>query len=151
MVERVVALAVLVASGAYLAYALRIPLGTMARPGAGFYPVAVGAFACGVALVVTAIAFRRAAAGGGGIETTETTDAGQGPVWPAAATLAGFTLLMPWLGYPLAALLFVAVLLRQQGAGWRGTLLAAVLSAEGSYYLFAILLGVTLPQGFWPH
>ena len=151
MVERVVALAVLSVSGAYLAYALRMPLGTMARPGAGFYPVAVGAFACGVALVVTAMAFRRAAAGGGVIEATEATDDGPRPVWPAAATLAGFTLFMPWLGYPLAALLFVAALLRQQGAGWRSTLLAAVLSAEGSYYLFAILLGVTLPQGLWPH
>lgn len=151
MVERVVALAVLSVSGAYLAYALRMPLGTMARPGAGFYPVAVGAFACGVALVVTAMVFRRAAAGGGVIETTEAADGGPRPVWPAAATLAGFTLLMPWLGYPLAALLFVAALLRQLGAGWRSTLLAAVLSAEGSYYLFAILLGVTLPQGFWPH
>ena len=154
MIERLVALAMLVASGTYLFYALRMPLGTAARPGAGFYPAAVGAFACGVALVVTALAFRRAAAGDGEIETTETTEATDGgprPVWPAAATLAGFTLLMPWLGYPLAALLFVAVLLRQLGAGWRSALLTAVLSAEGSYYLFAILLGVSLPQGFWPH
>ena len=29
--------------------------------------------------------------------------------------------------------------------------LEPLLSAEGSYYLFAGLLGVTLPQGFWPH
>jgi len=151
MIERLVALVLLVVSAAYLFYALRMPLGAMARPGAGFYPAAVGAFACGVALVVTAIAFRRAAAGVGGTETAETTDGAGRPVWPAVATLAGFTLLMPWLGYPLAALLFVAVLLRQLGAGWRSTLLTAVLSAEGSYYLFAILLGVTLPQGFWPH
>ena len=151
MIERLVALAPHVASAAYLFYALRMPLGTAARPGAGFYPAAVGAFACGVALVVTAIAFRRAAAGGREVETTETAHEGRGPVRLAVATLAGFTLLMPWIGYPLAALLFVAVLLHQLGAGWRGALLAAVLCAEGSYYLFAILLGVTLPQGFWPH
>jgi hypothetical protein len=31
------------------------------------------------------------------------------------------------------------------------TVLTALLSAEVSYYLFAILLGVTLPRGFWPH
>ena len=151
MIERIVALAMLVVSATYLFYSLRMPLGTVARPGAGFYPAAVGVFACGVALVVTAIAFRRAAVGGGEIETTETASADRGPVWLTVATLAGFTLLMPWIGYPLAALLFVAVLLRQLGAGWRGALLAAVLSAEGSYYLFAILLGVSLPQGFWPH
>jgi hypothetical protein len=151
MIERVIALVMLVASATYLTYAIRMPLGTAARPGAGFYPAAVGAFACGVALVVTAIAFRRAAAVDGDLETMESTPGGRGPVWIAVATLAGFTLLMPWIGYPLAALLFVAVLLRQLGAGWRSTLLTAVLSAEGSYYLFAILLGVTLPRGFWPH
>ena len=151
MIERLLALALLVASAAYLFYALRMPLGTAARPGAGFYPAAVGAFACGVALVLTAIAFRRAAVGGRAIETAEADRDGRGPVGPAVATLAGFTLVMPWIGYPLAALLFVAVLLRQLGAGWRGALLTAVLSAEGSYYLFAILLGVTLPRGFWPH
>ena len=151
MIERIVALTMLVVSAAYLFSALRMPLGAMARPGAGFYPAGVGAFACGVALVVTAIAFRRAAAGGGEIVATETAPEGRGPVWLAVVTLAGFTLLMPWIGYPLAALLFVGVLLRQLGAGWRSTLLTAVLSAEGSYYLFAILLGVTLPRGFWPH
>jgi putative tricarboxylic transport membrane protein len=151
MIERLVALATLVASAAYLFYALRMPLGAAARPGAGFYPAAVGAFACGVALVVTAIAFRRAATGGRAIETTETAHDGRGPVRLAVITLAGFTLLMPWIGYPLAALLFVAALLRQLGASWRSALLTAVLSAEGSYYLFAILLGVSLPKGFWPH
>jgi hypothetical protein len=151
MIERLVALALLVVSAAYLFSALRMPLGTGARPGAGFYPAAVGAFACGVALIVAAIAFRRAAAGGREIEATATSHDARGPVALAVATLAGFTLLMPWIGYPLAALLFVATLLRRLGAGWPATLLTAVLSAEGSYYLFAILLGVTLPRGFWPH
>lgn len=146
MIERIVALALLVTSATYLFYALRMPLGAAARPGPGFYPAAVGAFGCGVA-----IAFRRATVGGRALDTTETLPDAQRRVWLAVATLAGFTLLMPWIGYPLAALLFVAALLRQLGAGWGPALLAAVLSAEGSYYLFAILLGVILPPGFWPH
>jgi hypothetical protein len=148
MAERIVALAMLVASAVYLTQALRMPLGAAARPGPGFYPVGVGAFACVVGLVIVALAFRRSPAlkRGGDAEAVTTR-----PVWLAVATLAGFCGLLPWIGYPLAALLFVGTLLLQLGAGWKTALLAAVLSAEGSYYLFATLLGVLLPQGLWPH
>jgi len=148
--ERVVALALLVASGVYLTLAVGLPLGAAARPGAGFYPAIIGAFACVVALVNTALAVRarpRAVVA----EMSEPTTTERRHVWLAVATLGGFCLLMPWIGYPLAALLFVAALLRELGAAWPVTLLTAVLSAEGSYYLFAILLGVTLPRGLWPH
>ena len=144
------ALVMLLVSAIYLTQALRLPLGAAARPGPGFYPVGVGAFACVVALVVVALAFRRASAG------APDDDPLAGPAerrrvgW-AVFTLAAFCLVLPWIGYPLAALLFVGALLRELGAGWRMTALAAVLSAEGSYYLFANLLGVLLPRGLWPH
>jgi putative tricarboxylic transport membrane protein len=150
MTERVVALAMLIVSAIYLLQALRMPLGAAARPGAGFYPAAVGAFALAVALVVTALAFRRAKAVAVG-EAVEDVPEDRRRVWITVATLAGFCVLLPWIGYPLAALLLVATLLRQLGAGWLSVVLTAVLSAEGSYYLFAGLLGVTLPQGLWPH
>lgn len=148
MAERIVALAMLVASAVYLTQALRMPLGAAARPGPGFYPVGVGAFACVVGLVIVALAFRRSPALRHGEDAEAVTTR---PVWLAVATLAGFCGLLPWIGYPLAALLFVGTLLLQLGAGWKTALLAAVLSAEGSYYLFATLLGVLLPQGLWPH
>jgi hypothetical protein len=150
MTERLVALVMLVVSAIYLTQALRMPLGAVARPGPGFYPVAVGAFACVVALVITAIAFRRSARGEP-LETDAPTAAERRHVWLTVAILAGFCLLLPWIGYPLAALLFVSTLLLELGAGWRRALLAGLISAEGSYYLFAILLGVSLPRGLWPH
>jgi putative tricarboxylic transport membrane protein len=150
MTGRVVALVMLVTSTIYLVHALRMPLGGAARPGPGFYPVAVGAFACIVALVITALAFRRFALG----ETVEAEEPGpteRRHVWLTVGTLAGFCLLMPWTGYPLAALLFVGTLLLELGAGWPRALVAGLISAEGSYYLFAIVLGVSLPRGLWPH
>jgi hypothetical protein len=150
MTERIVALAMLLASGVYLTQALRLPLGAAARPGPGFYPVAIGAFACAVALVITAVAFRGMRRDAGA-EPPEPSAGERRHVGLAVATLAGFCLLLPWIGYPLAALLFVGILLRELGAGWRTSVLAALVSAEASYYLFAILLGVTLPRGFWPH
>jgi hypothetical protein len=98
MTGRVVALATLAASGLYLALALRMPLGTAARPGAAFYPVAVGAFACVVALVNTALACRRPAGAGVG-DAPESTATERRQVGLAVVTLAGFCLLMPWIGY----------------------------------------------------
>ena len=150
MIERVVALAMLVVSAIYLVQALRMPLGAVARPGPGFYPAAVGAFAGVVALVLLTLTLRRRER----VAATEDREAApedRRRVWLAVATLAVFCLLLPWVGYPLAALLFTAAMLRQLGAGWRGALLIALVSAEGSYYLFAGLLGVTLPRGLWPH
>jgi hypothetical protein len=150
MAERVVALAMLVVSGIYLSQALGMPVGSTARPGPAFYPLAVGVFAFVVALVVVGMAFRRPSAAEG-METIEDVPVARVQVGLTVATLAAFCLLLPWIGYPLAALLFVSTQLRQLGASWRRALLAGLIGAEGSYYLFAILLGVTLPRGLWPH
>ena len=59
MTERLLALVVVAASGAYLLSAWPLPAGTTARPGAGFFPLAVGAFGALMALVWTVSAFRR--------------------------------------------------------------------------------------------
>src|SRR5216683_344960 len=64
MTERLLALLVVAASGAYLLSAWPLPHGTMARPGAGFFPLGVGAFGAIMALVWTVSAFRRRAAAG---------------------------------------------------------------------------------------
>jgi tripartite tricarboxylate transporter TctB family protein len=64
------------------------------------------------------------------------------------AGLVGFCLLMPWIGYPVCAFLFVALLLRRLGgAGWFGAVITAALSAIVSYYVFGVVLGVPLPSG----
>jgi hypothetical protein len=41
------------AAGAYLAASLTFPLGTVAKPGPGFFPVGVGVFLCVAAVAVT--------------------------------------------------------------------------------------------------
>src|SRR5713101_6830918 len=64
MTERLLALLVVAASGAYLLSAWPLPHGTTARPGAGFFPLGVGAFGAIMALVWTVSAFRRRAAAG---------------------------------------------------------------------------------------
>jgi putative tricarboxylic transport membrane protein len=145
MTERLVALVVVAASGAYLFNGLSLPIGTTARPGAGFFPLAIGAFGAVMALVWTVAAFRRApvvAAEEPGISG----DA-RGRVVTTAAALIGFCVLLPWLGYPVVALVFVTLLLRWLGAGWRAAVVTGVTSAAVSYYLFGVLLDVPLPRG----
>lgn len=143
MIERLVALAVLAASIVYALNALGLPRGTIERPGAGFFPIAVSLFAIGVTVVWTALAFRHV-----GVRATEAAEPrGRGRVAATAAVLVAFCLLMPWLGYPLAAFLFCAAMLRTLSASWLVAVLTAALAAAGSYYLFATLLGVPLPAG----
>ena len=149
MVARLVPAVVLAAAAFYLVQALKLPLGAAARPGAGFYPVAIGIFACLVGLAATVLAFRaprtsRPAAASG----DDVPGAGR-RVLATTAALAGFCLVMPWIGYPLAAVAFVIVVLRGLGSRWSTAVAIGVLSAAASHYLFAVLLDVPLPRGPW--
>ena len=145
MVDRLLALAVLAASGVYLANAWPLPMGTAARPGAGFFPLGVGAFGAGVSLIWVVSAFRqRAAAGPSGPSAL---GEGGGRVAAAAVLLVAFCLGLGWTGYALGAFLFTGLLLRGLGAGWKGAGVIALVTAAVSYYLFGVLLGVPLPRG----
>lgn len=146
MRERALALASLGASGLYLWGALAFPLGTAARPGPGFFPAAVGVFLCLVAAAFVATMRRRRATLGA--PAAPLSRDARIRVAATAAGLVGFCLLLPWTGYPVAAFLLVAHLLRRLGgARWPGALVAAAACASLSYYVFAVLLAVPLPHG----
>ena len=156
MIERVLALALLAASGVYVANAWMLPLGTAARPGAGSYPLAVGIFGAAVALTWVVMALRRAPAGPVAEPAAELLAAAAGRPGIhrragasriTAGLLIAFCWLLPLAGYPIAAFLFVALLLRGLSAGWTSAGLIALLTAAASYYVFGTLLGVPLPAG----
>jgi len=147
VLARAVPLVLLAAAGVYLAFALRLPFGAAARPGAGFYPVIIAVFAVIVALAATASAFRDVPRGEA--DAAELDGAARRRVVISVVALAAFCLVLPWVGYPAAALAFVTVVLRYLGARWTTALLTGVLSAAGSYGLFAVLLDVPLPRGPW--
>jgi putative tricarboxylic transport membrane protein len=136
---------VVAASGGYLLSAWPLPHGTMARPGAGFFPLGVGAFGAVLALVWTVSVFRRAPASRAAEQRAPVE--GFGRVVATAGSLAGFCLVLPYAGYPVAAAVFTAVLLRWLGAGWRSALVIGLASAALSYYLFGVVLSVPLPRG----
>jgi putative tricarboxylic transport membrane protein len=147
VLARAVPLVLLAAAGVYLALALGLPFGAVARPGAGFYPVIVGVFAIVVALAATVSAFRtvpRAETDAANVDA-----AARRRVMISVGALAVFCLALPWVGYPAAAFAFVAVVLRYLGGRWTTALLTGVLSSAGSYGLFVVLLDVPLPRGPW--
>lgn len=148
-VARLVPLVILVVSGFYLTQAMKLPLGTVAKPGAGFYPVAVAVFACVVALVAGARAFLSPQAVAPEAPLGVTDPARRRRVAGAVGALAAFCLTLPWIGYPIAAFGFVSVVLWGLGGRWQAALLTGALGSAASYYLFAVLLGVPLPQGPW--
>ena len=142
--QLVAALAFLAFSATYLVLAGRLPIGSGEQPGAGLFPVLVGVF-----LLVASSAFlfqclRRTPRA----LTPRPAKAGQ-RVTGVVVALAAFCLLLPWLGYGVASLGLLLVILRLFGlARWRVTGAVALLATAASYYLFAVLLGVPLPA--WP-
>jgi putative tricarboxylic transport membrane protein len=144
MIERAVALAVLGACGVYLVNGWTLPLGTIARPGPGFYPLAVGVFGAAVSIAWAVTTFRRAlTVAGGGMPVVQD----RWRVGVTASLLVAFCWLLPSVGYPLAAFFFSGLLLLGLGARWKAALAIALACAVLSYYLFGVLLGVPLPRG----
>jgi putative tricarboxylic transport membrane protein len=133
-------------SGLYLATSMTFPVGSAARPGAGFFPAAVGLYLCVLGLAAVIAAWSRGAAAS--IPAAPVPADARARVATLMAALVGFCLTLGWIGYPAAAFLFVAVVLRRVGrASWRGALVIGLAAAAASYYLFGILLGVPLPRG----
>ncbi len=129
----------------YTAEALRYARGTAAQPGPGVYPLLVGALwlAGSVSTGLEAMLM----------------DPGVRVEWPVGtarwrivaimAAVLGYAGLLPYLGHPVAATLVALVVLQVMGArDWRLKLGQALLLGLGSYYLFALVLGVPLPLGF---
>lgn len=149
MLARLLPAVVMAAAGVYLLQSLQLPFGSAARPGAGFYPVAVAVFACVVGLAATVRGFLAAPSVRAAAVADPDAPAQRRRVVTTTAALVGFCLVMPWIGYPLAACAFVIAALRGLGSRWSAALAIGVLSAAGSHYLFAVLLDVPLPRGPW--
>jgi hypothetical protein len=149
MVDRLLPAAILVAAGFYLLQAARLPFGTVARPGAGFYPTAVAVFACLVALVATIQAFRAPRVARAAAVADPGAPAQRRRVLSTVVAVVAFCLVMPWVGYPLAACVFGIAALRGLGSRWSAAIVFGVASALVSHFVFAGLLDVPLPRGPW--
>jgi putative tricarboxylic transport membrane protein len=151
MLDRALPALVLAGAVFYLLQSVQLPFGSAARPGAGFYPVVIATFACVVGLVTTAVSFvgRRPEPERATAVVDPAASTRRRRVLITTAALLFFCVVMPWVGYPLAAAAFGVATLVGLGSRWWAATSIGVVSAAGSYYLFAVLLDVPLPRGPW--
>jgi len=145
--QTVVAAAFLLLSVAYGVGSLQLPMGTLERPGPGFFPlmVALAMAALSGPLLWGSLSVKQP-------QTSGEERLPQGRDLRRLLSLGGslilFAVLLRPLGYGVAnALLMVAVLRLLGMKPWGLVLLSAGLATTISYWLFAVILDVPLPAG----
>ncbi len=145
---------ILVVGLVYGGMALRMPRGSLAYPGPGLFPVAVGAL-----LVATSLgclvqelrawrSSRRAAPAPPAAAPAPAPERDLGKTAALTGLLAAYVLLLKPLGFPLAICLFVAAAIRTFGyRRWAVTLAVALLVTAASHVAFVHWLKVPLPMG----
>lgn len=130
----------------YLVDGRQYSLGTMARPGLGFYPLVVGV----LALISSVMYLRDVSAGrdSDALSVKWPDSAGLRRILVIAGGTACYLLLLPRLGdLPSGALLVLLVLRTMGMTRWTTSLATSVAMAFAFHYVFRELLGVALPLG----
>jgi putative tricarboxylic transport membrane protein len=140
----VIGLMSLAAAVAYLVGALDMPRGQLASPGPGMYPVVVAALWILASIVVAAEALLSPQVGGS-IELPTGFERRQALIF--IGTLVAFVLALPYLGFSIAASLYVIACLRFLGEmSWPRSVIGGVAMAVGVALLFGQLLALRLPM-----
>lgn len=117
-----------------------LKLGSLSRPGPGFFPFWGGLLLGVLALILL-----------GGALKTRGTISWSGVRWPklllVAAALLGYLLLLERLGFATVTSLFLLLLFRLEGKSWVWSVAASVLGAVSCYALFRVWLKTQLPAG----
>lgn len=141
-------LAMLLIGGALVSESLRIGLGGVHRPGAGFLPFYTG---LGLSFVATLSLLKNfwAVKKGGEEEREKVFGQSVSNVVVIVFALIGYVLIFRWLGYPISTFLLLIFLFRAGGfRRWTFTLVAAFLTVSLSYLLFCSWLNMRFPIGF---
>jgi hypothetical protein len=122
-------------------------LGTLAEPGAGFFPFWGGILIAGssAAIVVNAAVRFRAGWREAGLSSPLAVPNWRKAVMCICALLA-YAAMLPWLGFSISTFLTMLALSRfDPRTSWRGSMAIAGLGAAGFWLLFVQLLGVSFP------
>jgi hypothetical protein len=123
---------------------LRLPFGTMRRPGIAFLPVLLSALLALLSIALIVQAWKRSAASDGpGLQLGRWKKVGA-----SLAALFAFGFIFEWLGYVMSTILLLVFLMRAvEPVRWWLVLVVAVSSSLITYIVFS-LLGTPLPSGF---
>jgi len=131
-------------SAGYLWEAMQLPFGRPDQPGAGLFPVVVGAILLLASLATIWEGVR--------MERAEEVDFPAGTdlyrLLKLIAYLFGYFVLLPLLGFPLASVVFCTFLIHAlSDVSWLRCAVYAILMSASATYLFVHLLNVPLPRG----
>jgi putative tricarboxylic transport membrane protein len=144
MVSRdvVVAALALALGAAAIFESAKLPLGTVRNPGQGFFPWWTSVVIVLLAIVLLAQVLT---------SRSSTNQRARGRIAKVTAlllVLAAYTFLLDFLGYLICTFFLVLFMLRATDPHrWPVALSMALLTAVGSYVVFAIWLSVPLPRG----
>lgn len=142
MSRRVFSLGVAGLGAVYLWLAFQLPMHTLNGPGAGFFPVLIGA-----ALIIFGIV---ASFQPGGLLAGELfRGESHRRIFAVLAAMVLFCLLLTRLGYIVSGTLIMLAALKQFNVSWKAATAIAVVSAVATYGLFVSILGLQLPHGSW--
>ncbi len=141
----------LLAGIVYEITAARMPLGKLAYPGPGYFPMIVGGFLIltAAACLIQALLPSRAGAGKPAPEAAEASSARPlWKTWTLVGCLAAYVLALQPVGFPIAITVFLVASIWTFGyRKWLPALLIALGLAFISYVTFVVWLKVPLPLG----
>lgn len=140
--DRVSGLFWLTVAGAASLHGLTLKLGSLNRPGPGFFPFWGGVVLGLLSLVLLATSREKR-----GAEVVS----GRGPtkLLMVAGALLGYLGLLEVLGFTAVTFLFLLLLFRLERMGWTFSAASALAGAASAYALFQLWLKTQLPIGFF--
>jgi putative tricarboxylic transport membrane protein len=143
--DRISGIVFMLIGAAVLVASLNYPVGTLQKPGGGFFPLLAAALLVGLSAVFTVQCFARRLPGGAAEETGPGSKALRRIAFGVAALVA-YRYLIPVVGFAPSTALFIFALSRfLENASWARSLIFAVLAAAASYYLFQVVLKIQMP------
>lgn len=124
---------------------IRLGPGSFSNPGPGLVPLGCGLILGILCLIVFVLTFKNPS-------NLKEVVQGERVKWHSVISvlisMLGFGFLIDFLGFPLAAFLWMSFVCRWIGKmGWRGTFFISVVATLSTYLLFGYLLEVRFPRG----
>lgn len=143
--DRISGIVFMLIGAAVLVASLNYPVGTLQKPGGGFFPLLAAALLVGLSAVFTFQSFVRRPVVVPAVEGSSKSRALRRIAFGVAALVA-YRYLIPVVGFAPSTALFIFALSRYlEHASWTRSSIFAAAAAAASYYLFQVVLRIQMP------
>jgi uncharacterized membrane protein len=144
--DRISGIVIFAIGAAVCLTSLTYPVGTLQKPGGGFFPLLASVLLLGLCTVFILQSFTRQKGEGTGADSFfPGKGAARRILWGVAA-LAGYRYLIPVVGFAPATAGFILVLSRfLEHYSWKASVLFSAATAVSAYYLFQVVLKIQMP------